>query len=567
MFKVRKQIWAGLLIIAMITSLTACGDGTSGSTILPSNTPIASDQQPVQSENDIEPLTPETEQQPEIVQETIEEKAKAAMETLEVWDGAIAESFDGGDGSKENPYQIANGAQLTKLAMDTNQGAEFEDTYFILTSDIMLNDITKWDFNEPANNIDLAEEVVSIAKKHTKEHTGGGWHFVLPIGSMDRGREFKGTFDGCGHTIYGYGLTLFFAIGLSSTGLFGCVYDGDIRNLNLACCIFTPDRSENVGSIAGTIYYGTIDNCHTEQMMIIDKPERDIINLGLGSVKNTYTRMGGICGNTIGAKIINSTAEGIICCEIDTDDEGDIINQRPLYIGGIAGSAYSEDSSVEACFGKCDIIINAAIMEDDSQGKICVGGICGLGGSVLYCYNTGDINVQTNLITEIDGNIDEKSEFPVVEIGGIAGQINGCVSNCGSVSKLAYSGNIESTFIGGICGTLANAEEPSEASYCYSDVKMEGGNTGGISGCTYGKTTIKNCYYNENSAEKAAGTRLKLRSGNLFTDQIKALSEEELRDSNNYYNWDFFGTWFIDNTINDGLPMPLAFSPRYLRKQ
>ena len=40
----------------------------------------------------------------------------------EVWDGTVAAAFAGGSGTVENPYQIANGAQLAKLAQDAKTG-------------------------------------------------------------------------------------------------------------------------------------------------------------------------------------------------------------------------------------------------------------------------------------------------------------------------------------------------------------------------------------------------------------------------------------------------------------
>ena len=63
----------------------------------------------------------------------------------EVWDGSVAESFAGGSGTAENPYQIANGAQLAKLAQDVNGGKNYAGTYFVLTADILLNDIDGWE--------------------------------------------------------------------------------------------------------------------------------------------------------------------------------------------------------------------------------------------------------------------------------------------------------------------------------------------------------------------------------------------------------------------------------------
>lgn len=38
------------------------------------------------------------------------------------WDGTVAESYAGGDGTAENPFQIATAEQLAYLAQQTNNG-------------------------------------------------------------------------------------------------------------------------------------------------------------------------------------------------------------------------------------------------------------------------------------------------------------------------------------------------------------------------------------------------------------------------------------------------------------
>ena len=65
----------------------------------------------------------------------------------EVWDGSVAESFAGGKGTKDDPYQIATGSQLAYFAERVNAGEygeKYADTYFELTSDIDLGG-KEWD--------------------------------------------------------------------------------------------------------------------------------------------------------------------------------------------------------------------------------------------------------------------------------------------------------------------------------------------------------------------------------------------------------------------------------------
>ena len=60
-------------------------------------------------------------------------------QNINVWDGSTAAAFAGGTGTAEDPYQIANGAQLAYLASSVNSGETYEDKYFVLTANINLN--------------------------------------------------------------------------------------------------------------------------------------------------------------------------------------------------------------------------------------------------------------------------------------------------------------------------------------------------------------------------------------------------------------------------------------------
>ena len=84
------------------------------------------------------------------------------------WGGSVAAEFAGGDGTKENPYQISNASELAHLADKVNQQtAAPEYEYYILT-----------------DNINLGHEE---------------W---TPIGLHDyESQYFCGSFDGNGYTI------------------------------------------------------------------------------------------------------------------------------------------------------------------------------------------------------------------------------------------------------------------------------------------------------------------------------------------------------------------------------
>lgn len=463
------------------------------------------------------------------------------METLEVWDGSVAESFDGGDGSAENPYQIADGAQLAKLALDTNSGVDFSSKHFVLTSDILLNDISLWNFTSGANS-NLAQS----------------WKRWIVIGrpSGNTNIPFTGSFDGDDHIIWGlyndYIYSNAYAPGSPSgaVGLFGMLR-GTISNTTVACGLLAP-ISVSVGAIVGQIEKGSVDNCHVLQV----------------DVKPTYAeKIGGICGSFInndGIEATNCSFEGLIA--YDTYNN---IAQNTIAVGGIVGNgeAYESAGLVSKCYSKCDLsVLDAIVTLPDGEyysSHIYAGGICGTGDIVDSCYGINNIVVSANTQT------DESFEGDLsVSIGGVAGRCNTSIINCGSSGSSEYSGNIDNIYVGGIAGILGNNERPMDgwghwyqvdATFCYSDVVMKINSIagtekmGGISGCAGGEITITNCYYNKGHSDRAVAHTVPQSA--VFTDQIKGLSDDELCDGSNYYNWDFDFMWMTDDKLNNGLPM------------
>ncbi len=168
----------------------------------------------------------------------------------EVWDGSVAESFAGGSGTAEKPYQIANGAQLAKLAQDVNGGNNYAGTYFVLTADILLNDISDW------------ENWGSTAPAHTWTPIGTNWK-----------NPFAGTLDGDGHSVSGICINS----EADCQGLVGYLGGGGtLQNLGVKASYIKGGK--RVGGVCGT-NSGTVTNCYNT-----------------GNVKgNNY--VGGVCGD------------------------------------------------------------------------------------------------------------------------------------------------------------------------------------------------------------------------------------------------------------------------------
>lgn len=89
----------------------------------------------------------------------------------EVWDGSIAESFAGGKGTKDDPYQIANGSQLAYFAKRVNAeeyGEKYADTYFELTEDIDLGGKEWTPVGETVADLIMTRPLSSRQRKKTK---------------------------------------------------------------------------------------------------------------------------------------------------------------------------------------------------------------------------------------------------------------------------------------------------------------------------------------------------------------------------------------------------------------
>ena len=95
-------------------------------------------------------------------------------ENLKVWDGSIADSLSG-EGTKESPYLVSNGAELA-FAIKSGGGT---DKFYKLTNDIYLNDIGKVNWT------------IGTAVGSYK------------INSWFDNASFEGNIDGNGYVVYG----------------------------------------------------------------------------------------------------------------------------------------------------------------------------------------------------------------------------------------------------------------------------------------------------------------------------------------------------------------------------
>ena len=235
-----------------------------------------------------------------------------------VWDGSIAGSFAGGDGSEADPFRIETASQLAFLAREVNGGKDYAGKYVSMVCDVDLNHV-EW----------------------------------TPIGNGTH--SFSGIFRGNGHTVSNLKMTdgARFAGELSSAetdqyaaGLFGTARNAVIRNVkinhadivvqNLAAGQFVT-----VGILVGDLRADTY-------------AEISGVSVADASIRNDFPEttagelcIGGICGYVCGeddAVIQNAQMQADVTVSIEKG-MGDANR-----VGGLIGTFHSNRTgNVENC--------------------------------------------------------------------------------------------------------------------------------------------------------------------------------------------------------------------------
>lgn len=310
---------------------------------------------------------------------TYEEKEDLEAELI-----TPAESFAGGDGTEQDPWQIATKEQLALLstAIHEKRGG-YKDACYVLTADIVLNDTSdfdKWDEKAPQY----------------------GW---MPIGSDVNmpGDYFEGHFDGDGHTISGMYLYAVHQADekediYSCIGLFGAVSDGVVENLTVAdSYIHAAGKTIYVGGIAGCSNGEEFHNCSSSAVIHAERVSYAGGILGYGS-------SGSAERNFPGTKLMNCRNDG----EMIVGEEG-----HPICAGGIIGSDHGGE-----------------IIDCENHGSV----ICT--GSITAGGVAGSIGAGKNIVTEETGSsiVQGCANFGTVETrnAGVTGSVGGLIGEAGA---------------------------------------------------------------------------------------------------------------------------------------
>ena len=448
-------------------------------------------------------------------------------ETGDIWDGTTSKPTKLVQIDDVYYYEITKCSELAYIA---ETGGEWLTYNYILGSNLILN----------KEDVDLSSRIQ--------------WD------SID---YFSGIFDGANYIISGLYYNSEYA---SRVGLFGTTDGAKIKNVTLVdatiaghvCiggivgeaesttiqnCHFSGDikGSNYVGGICGEYTYGTLSNC---------------TNYGTITA-NKY--VGGICGYTY-AKIEDCDNFGNIgCSDVGIAERtGGIVGHGATVekcnnygdvtggerVGGVTGHSTSEMLSsknygnvtgvdlvggISGCtyYGGNACKISGSINYGDVIGENHVGGIVGKDGLVYTSCNIGQVYGTTN-------------------VGGIAGFNSGLIRNSyntGSVKGI--------NCVGGLCGDVSSCDLATSYNAGQVVGEEEVGAIVGSDDIIWGDSTVKNVYYLQTDM---VNTGLLGSSFETEIDGMVALDVDEMKEKVSFAEFNFTGTWSIDEKVNGGYP-------------
>lgn len=405
-----------------------------------------------------------------------------------------------GNGTLSKPYQMASLENFLWLAAQVNGGYDQAGKYFEMTQDIDFAPTKTWD-------------------------GGRGWASIGGLQSFEgivRKMSFRGYFDGKGHTIG----NLYINRKTDFQGLFGYVFAGSVKNLNLKDAHI--EGTENLGVLAGYTFEEEVVNCHVWN--------------------STVTASGVYAGGLMGFQKEGITQD----CSADAQVSGFD------YLGGL--TSWCLEGEIKHCFTSGKITsIKGMDGSEPRMGRL-AGGLVG--------YLSQSKLSQSMSTVQLEGGN---------QMGGLVGvTVKSTVETCGAISPMVkgityvggFVGKNEETAVtncfarsivegdasvGGFIGSLDYTGSNITNCYAAGKVSTTGteGTTGGFVGNKSYTTAIKNCYH-----DKDASTQAEAVGGFAHNNcDCKDMTTAQMKTQTTFAGWDFAKTWSINATENDGYPM------------
>ncbi len=330
------------------------------------------------------------------------------------WNNLFGIDADHDGTTAERAYVITTPEGLNLLASLVNGGNNFSGTFFKLGADIAYSYSSQWNDSESTESSNYTA-----------------------IGNSSN--RFRGTFDGCGHSVSGIRIRA----SNDYKGLFGYIVGGTVRNVTLSDSRITG--RQYVGGIVGENYHGTVENCHATATVAIYSRTN-----GTSPIYH-----GGIVGYNDGT---NANATVVGCTSAAT------VSGTGGYYGGVVG--WNSNATVSRC-----LALGAVVTAGSSSDPV----VGGSSGTVTDCHHrhcTVGGNARNDLYAVVAGTSvtlapsgDATATYPY---GGL--QLYGSAILCGDTLYAPADATVSLSLFGAPCDPLG---------YSYDDFAASAGTLSG----------------------------------------------------------------------------------------
>ena len=364
---------------------------------------------------------------------------RTSINEIEVWDGNVATSYRKGTGTSTDPYIISNGNEFAYFA-SMLKTEDYQDTYFELNNDIVLNDGI-FSYDEEGIKYKINNTIFYI-KEYTnevydnKDYTGTKIKTINLFESLD---NFKGYLNGNSYRIYGLYITnqneevgLFTNLSGNVSNLYvenAMIYGGNVT-AGIATDSIATDSTN--ASLTNILYNGYVvsNNELTTKTESYDIPEIS----SLTEIAIPY-----IAGNITNVIVKGNITDTILINENEVTGEFSLdlgkVNKITIDTNTLISNltyevTYNPNITSGIVANASDTIITNVINKGSIYGKIS-SGLLGYTNNINInrAYNNGTLigDTTTGLVTSINGTSSIDKTYSIGTTNYLIKDINGTV--------------------------------------------------------------------------------------------------------------------------------------------
>lgn len=449
----------------------------------------------------------------------------------QTWDGSIAESFNSGTGTQEDPYIISNASEFAFFATNIDENG-YSGTYFKLSNHIVLNDGL---FGYDGTNITYN---LNDTLFYLREYSGDAYdnseltgNVISAVNVFESIENFKGYFDGDFYTIYG----LYLTEDTSELALFKNM-SGKVENVYFKNSFVYGGSSTAI--LANNVSFGEVNNVSTDGIVV-----------GKGEIYSKTINMS--LDDFTGSKSMFSAYSGTLSINRPTGFTFDSI----VLSGNYAFSSNSQNLSINGqsfAPGDFEVSLDVSATEvplslgrswDFVQGTITLSNL-----NVIYTYN---YPIASGFVANSNdsnfNNVINKAKVYGTNVSGLVG-----IGANLSISNGYNLGTLTGSNVSGIVSVISN-NDSTVIDKVYNNGELSGTTTNLVGNIANSGSVILGNSFNTQSANTTFGNVSgTVQATNLYDVNSNAVISGSLTGSVNVVTEDSINKDLLVNTLGYG---------------